>query len=63
LYRQGRLDRVRVYRADIGALLDRYDPDLEPLFVQLEPHVLASDLREIRTIVDEIRREAGHFQV
>jgi hypothetical protein len=63
LYRQGRLDRVRVYRADIGALLDRYEPDMEPLLAQLEPHVLASDLREIRAIVDEIRREAGHFQV
>ncbi len=62
LYRQGRLARVRVYRGDIGALLDRYEPDADQLFAQLAPHVLASDLREIRTIVEEIRLEARHFQ-
>jgi hypothetical protein len=61
LYRQGRLDRVRVYRADIGALLDRYEPDLEPLFALLAPHVLATDLREITDIVQEIRSETRHF--
>jgi hypothetical protein len=62
LYRQGRLDRVRVYRADIGALLDRYEPDLDSLLAQLQPHVLESDLREIRSIVEEIGNESRHFQ-
>jgi len=62
LYRQGRLDRVRVYRADIGALIDRYEPSIDDLLSQLAPHVLATDLHEIRSIVEEIRSEAGHFQ-
>lgn len=62
LYRQGRMDRVRVYWFDIGQLLDAYQPDIEQILAQLTPHVLPTDLVEIRRILDEIRAETKHFR-
>ncbi len=61
LYRQGRTDRIRVYLFDLGQLLDVYDPDVERLLAQLAPHVLPTDLIEIRRLVDEIRNGTEHF--
>ena len=54
LYRQGQFDRSELYERDIAMLIRGFQPDLEPLFEELSGHVLASDLAEVRDIVDEI---------
>jgi len=53
LYRQLDWDRVYVYESDVKQLLARYHPDVEPLLALLEPHLLASDLRELRKFIKE----------
>jgi hypothetical protein len=51
LYRQFDWDRIYVYEGDIKLLLARYQPKMEPLFKLLEPHLLPTDLAELRKIV------------
>jgi hypothetical protein len=53
LYGQFDWDRVYVYEGDIKQLLARYKPDTSALMTLLKPHVLESDLRELRRLVDE----------
>jgi len=61
LYRQGRLTRAGIYESDIAALIYEYDPDIEPILNALRPHLLDTDLGELRTIVREIRRRPERF--
>ena len=51
LYRQFDWDRIYLYEGDIKSLLARHKPPVEPLFQLLEPHLLATDLTELRKIV------------
>jgi len=51
LYRQFDWDRIYLYEGDIKLLLARHKPKVEPLFKLLEPHLLATDLAELRKIV------------
>jgi hypothetical protein len=51
LYRQFDWDRIYLYEGDIKQLLARDKPKMEPLFQLLEPHLLATDLAELRKIV------------
>jgi hypothetical protein len=51
LYRQVDWDRIYLYEGDIKLLLARHKPRVEPLFQLLEPHLLATDLTELRKIV------------
>jgi hypothetical protein len=53
LYRQFDWDRVYVYESDIKQLLARYNPDTSALLALLKPHILESDLRELRKLLDE----------
>ena len=51
LYRQFDWDRIYLYEGDIKLLLARYKPKMEPLFKLLEPHLLPTDLTELRKII------------
>jgi len=51
LYRQFDWDRIYLYEGDIKLLLARHKPKMEPLFQLLEPHLLATDVAELRKIV------------
>jgi hypothetical protein len=53
LYRQFDWDRIYVYESDIKLLLARHIPQVEPLFRLLEPHLLPTDMVELRKIVLE----------
>jgi len=60
LYRQFDWDRIYVYESDIKLLLARHKPKVEPLFKLLEPHLLPTDIVELRKIVsEEQQRIAG----
>ncbi len=62
LYRQRRFDRVKIYEADIAGLVRTYRPDLDQLFMVMEPHVLATDLVEIRQIASDIVADIERFE-
>lgn len=53
LYRQGDDDRRGLYEHDIVRLIETYQPDLDAIFAELEPHLLRSDVEELRKIVSE----------
>lgn len=55
LYRQGNLVRAALYETDILTLLHRHQPELEPLFQELAPHLIVTDLAALRKIVAEIQ--------
>jgi hypothetical protein len=61
LYRQGQFDRVSIYEGDIASLVQRHRCDLEPLLARLKPHMMESDLREIRGILREIQERIARF--
>jgi len=60
LYRQFDWDRVYVYESDVKQLLARYKPDMEPLFSFLAPHMMASDLGELRKLVFEEQKRLSN---
>ena len=62
LYRQGNFARVGLYENDIATLLQEYRPSLELLFTELTPHLSATDLQSIRTIVNEILQRIERFE-
>ena len=57
LYRQGDASRIALYEADIRMLLGDYRIDIEQLLDVLTDHLLASDIRELRTLVAGIRSD------
>ncbi|HEX7184660.1 MAG TPA: hypothetical protein VF756_22740 [Thermoanaerobaculia bacterium] len=61
LYRQGNLVRVALYETDILTLLHRYHPEIEPLFLELTPHLSATDLAALRQVVSEIQAKIARF--
>ena len=62
LYRQGQFDRVSVYESDIASLMHRHRCDIEPLLQRLQPHIMESDLRELRGIVGDIQARLARFE-
>jgi hypothetical protein len=62
LYRQYDWDRVYVYESDIKQLLARYHPEVPSLFELLEPHVMPSDLRELRKMLDEEQQRLSRLK-
>ncbi|MBU6401324.1 MAG: hypothetical protein KGS61_13495 [Verrucomicrobia bacterium] len=62
LYRQLDWDRVYVYESDIKILLAQFKPRVQPLFELLEPHILASDLKELREIVVEAQQRIARAE-
>lgn len=64
LYRQGDDDRRGLYEHDIVRLVETYEPDLGAIFRELEPYLLATDIAELRRLLDELlaqRRRADRF--
>ena len=61
LYRQGNLVRAALYETDLLTLIHRYQPDLEPLFGEIAPHVSATDLAALRKVVAEIQERITRF--
>jgi hypothetical protein len=61
LYRQGQLERVAIYESDITTLIGLYRIPVSPLLKRLEPHMLASDLRELQKILKEIEAKIARF--
>lgn len=53
LYRQFDWERIYIYESDVKTLLALHKPAMEPLFKLLEPHLLPSDIIELRKIVTE----------
>jgi hypothetical protein len=53
LYRQFDWERIYIYESDIKTLLALHKPVVEPLFALLEPHLLPSDVIELKKIVSE----------
>jgi len=53
LYRQFDWERIHVYESDIKTLLALHKPVTEPLFALLEPHILPTDLKDLKKIVSE----------
>ncbi len=63
LYRQGQIDRAKIYEGDLGSLLAAVpEMDTEKLLAVLTSHgVLASDVDELRTIIAEQRNRISRF--
>ena len=61
LYRQGNFARVGLYENDIATLIYYYQPDLEPLFEELTPHLSQTDQQELRNIVAGLRQRIERF--
>ncbi|MDY7016146.1 MAG: hypothetical protein SVX43_21630 [Cyanobacteriota bacterium] len=62
LYRQGRFDRVSIYENDILLLLLNYSVDLSPILQALAPHLIDTDLQEIRNALSDIETRIQRFQ-
>jgi len=62
LYRQGDFARVGLYENDIATLLHYHRPNLEPLWPELAPHLLATDLQSVREIAADIQQRLARFQ-
>ena len=61
LYRQGDVARVGVYENDVFALLQSRKTSLEPILAELTPHILPSDLANIRDILADIEARIARF--
>lgn len=62
LYLQGNFARVGIYENDIATLVYEYKPDLSLLTQELSSIVSESDLREIKSIISEVRQRIERFQ-
>ena len=54
LYRQFQVSKAAIYEADLTALIADHHPEIPPLLDILTPHLLPSDIEELRKIVAEI---------
>jgi hypothetical protein len=61
LYREGNFARVGLYENDVATLLYYYQPDQEAILSELAGHLSASDLAEVRGILDEIAQRIHRF--
>ena len=61
LCRQGDFVRVGLYENDIATLLQRYRPDLTPLFDELQRHLSPTDRALVQEIVAEIEQRIARF--
>lgn len=61
LYREGNFARVGLYENDVATLLYYYQPDQTAILSELASHLSASDLAEVRGILDEIAQRIHRF--
>jgi hypothetical protein len=59
LYRQGNVQRVALYEADVTMLIDRHRPDLQSILEVLQSHLDAGAMKELRMIVSDIEKRIG----
>jgi hypothetical protein len=62
LYRQGNFARVGIYENDIAALMQYYQPEINPLLTELSKHISVSDFEAVLEIMDEIQQRIARFQ-
>lgn len=63
LYRQGQFSRASIYENDILLLLLNYSVNLDVAIGILSEHLLASDLNEVQSILDDIQRRIQRFKI
>ncbi len=56
LYRQGQLDKVRIYDGDIAGLLQKSGVSSGRVLERLKPYLLESDIAKLERVVAEIER-------
>jgi hypothetical protein len=65
LYRERRFNKASLHELDVATLIDKFQPNILPLFDELSKHMLPSDADEIRRIVaeieDRIARQSQRF--
>lgn len=61
LYRQGQFGKVSIYENDILLLLLNYTIDLPDVLKTLSPHLLDTDLQEVRNTITEIQTRIQRF--
>ena len=62
LYRQQDFTRVGLYENDVAALLHKYKTPVDRLLAVLEPHLLETDVSELRRIVADIQQRIERFE-
>jgi hypothetical protein len=61
LYRQGESFKAAIYESDVVGLLQAPGVDVEAAFRQLEPHLLNTDIVELRRLIEELRGRQDRF--
>lgn len=62
LYRQRNFSRVGLYENDLATLLHDYRPQIPPLWAELEKHLSATDLQELRKILADLEQRIARFE-
>ncbi|MHB0877826.1 MAG: hypothetical protein ACYC5O_17450 [Anaerolineae bacterium] len=62
LYRQGDFVRVSLYENDIAALIERYDPPMEPIVAALHDVLSETDLGALGEVLADIRGRLERFR-
>lgn len=59
---QGSFERVGIYENDIAALMNAFNPKMEPLFQELGKHLNKDDMAETQKIVTDIESRIQRFR-
>ena len=62
LYRQANFTRVGLYENDVATLIHTHNPPLELILSELAKYLDASDLEQVKQIVDEILQRLRRFE-
>lgn len=62
LYRQGNFTRVGLYENDVATLMHIHNPPLESILSELAKYQNASDLDQVKQIVEEIQQRLQRFE-
>jgi hypothetical protein len=61
LYRQGNFTRVGLYENDVATLIHIHKPPLPSILSELTKYLDASNLKQVKQIVDEIQQRLKRF--
>ena len=61
LYRQGNFTRVGLYENDVATMMHLHNPPLESILSELAKYLNASDLKQVKQIVDEVEQRLKRF--
>jgi hypothetical protein len=62
LYRQGSFERVGIYENDIATLIHAFNPNMDSLLKELNPHLNETDMAEAQKIVADIQSRVQRFR-